>query len=88
MSRSRRALESKEIIQIQEYKKGLRLSLFVKKDNDEGSDFYYTGEVTPMKFSQSTILDDKGQKVPIVQVIFSMNQPVESSIYEYLVNRF
>lgn len=88
MSRSRRTLESKEIIQIQEYKKGLRLSLFVKKDNDEGSDFYYMGEVTPMKFSQSTILDDKGQKVPIVQVIFSMNHPVESSIYEYLVNRF
>ena len=45
-------------------------------------------EVTPMKFSESTILDDNGQSVPIVQVIFSMNQPVESAIYEYLVNRF
>ncbi|MCS3797189.1 DUF3427 domain-containing protein [Niastella sp. OAS944] len=88
MSRSRRTLESKEIIQIQNYKDGLRLSLFVKKGNDEGSDFYYMGEVTPMNFSQSTILDDKGQSVPIVQVIFSMNHPVEGAIYEYLVNPF
>lgn len=87
MSKSNRKLDSKEIVQIQNYKEGLRLSLFIKKDNDEGTDFYYIGEVTPMKFSQSTILGDKGESVPIVQVIFSMNQPVESFIYEYLINR-
>lgn len=88
MSRSDRTIGGhKEIIQIKNYKSGLRISLFIKKDNGEGSDFYYMGEITPIKFSQSTILDDKGKSVPIVQVIFSMNQPVESFIYEYLVNQ-
>jgi len=85
MSRSRRTLDSKEIVEIKNYKDGLRLPLFVKKHNDEGADFYYMGDVTPTTFEQTTLTDDQQNPVSIVRVHFSMNQPVEESIYDYLV---
>jgi superfamily II DNA or RNA helicase len=84
MSRSRRTLESKEIIEIKT-NKGLRLPLFVKKHNDEGADFYYMGDITPTAFEQTTLTDDQQNPVSIVRVNFSMNQPVDESIYNYLV---
>jgi superfamily II DNA or RNA helicase/HKD family nuclease len=87
MSRSRRTLESKEIVDIQNYKNGLRLSLFVKKSNDEGNDFYYIGDVTPIKFEETTMPDDAGKPVSVVKVNFSLNQPVEDAIYDYLLNK-
>ena len=85
MSRSRRTLDSKEIIEIKNYREGLRLPLFVKKHNDEGADFYYMGDVTPTAFEETTLTDDQQNPVSIVRVNFSMNQPVEESIYRYLV---
>jgi superfamily II DNA or RNA helicase len=84
MSRSRRTLESGEIKAIQNYKGNLRLSLFVKKDNDEGNDFYYMGEVTPLRFQQTTMVDDNRNEVSVVKVNFQLSHPVEDSIYEYL----
>jgi Domain of unknown function (DUF3427) len=84
MSRSRRTLDSKEIVEIKE-SKNLRLPLFVKKHNDEGADFYYMGDVTPTAFEQTTLTDDQQKPVSIVRVNFSMNQPVEEGIYDYLV---
>ena len=86
MSRSRRTLESKEIVEIKNYKEnGLRLPLFVKKHNDEGADFYYMGDMTPTAFEQTTLEDDQRNPVSIVRVNYLMNQPVEESIYRYLV---
>jgi hypothetical protein len=90
MSRSRRTLDSKEIVEIKNYKASggrpsLRLPLFVKKHNDEGADFYYMGDMTPTAFEQTTLTDDQQNPVSIVRVNFSMNQPVEESIYQYLV---
>ena len=85
MSRSRRTLDSKEIVEIKNYKEGLRLPLFVKKHNDEGADFYYMGDVTPTKFEETTLTDDQQKPVSIVRFNYSMNQPVDESIYRYLV---
>jgi superfamily II DNA or RNA helicase len=90
MSRSRRTLESKEIVEIKNYKASadrlnLRLPLFVKKHNDEGPDFYYLGDMKPTAFEKTTLIDDQQNPVSIVRVNFSMNQPVEESIYQYLV---
>jgi superfamily II DNA or RNA helicase len=90
MSRAKRTLDSKEIIAIKNYQAsgghpGLRLPLFVKKNNDEGTDFYYMGDVTPTAFEQTTLTTDKQKPLSIVRVNFSMNHPVEESIYHYLV---
>jgi Domain of unknown function (DUF3427)/Type III restriction enzyme, res subunit/Helicase conserved C-terminal domain len=85
MSKSRRTLESKDIVAIKNHQDGLRLSLFVKKDNGEGDDFYYMGDVTPTAFEQTTLPDDQQNLVPIVRVQFAMSHPVEDFIYNYLV---
>ena len=43
VSKSKRSLESPDIMAIKNYKIGMRIPLFVKKNNDEGSEFYYMG---------------------------------------------
>jgi hypothetical protein len=43
------------------------------------------GDMTPTAFEQTTLTDDQQKPVSIVRVNFSMNQPVEEEIYQYLV---
>jgi superfamily II DNA or RNA helicase/HKD family nuclease len=85
-SKPRRNIESKDVSAIKNHNNELRLSLFIKKSNGEGSDFYYMGDVKPIdeSFEETTILDDKGKSVSVVKVIFKLNQPVEDSLYDYL----
>jgi superfamily II DNA or RNA helicase/HKD family nuclease len=85
-SKPRRNIESKDVSAIRNHNNELRLSLFIKKSNGEGSDFYYMGDVKPVKesFEETTILDDNGKSVSVVKVIFKLNQPVEDSLYDYL----
>ena len=75
-----------DIISFKNYKNGLRLPLFIKKSNDEGAEFYYMGDVTPIldSFEQTALKNDKGQKVSVVKIRFLMNHPVENSIYQYI----
>jgi superfamily II DNA or RNA helicase/HKD family nuclease len=85
-SKPRRNIESKDVSAIKNHNNGLRLSLFIKKSNGEGSDFYYLGDVKPVQesFEETTIMDDHGNSVSVVKVIFKLNQPVEDSLYDYL----
>jgi superfamily II DNA or RNA helicase/HKD family nuclease len=85
-SKPRRNIESKDVSAIKNHNNELRLSLFIKKSNGEGSDFYYMGDVKPVQesFEETTILDDHGKSVSVVKVIFKLNQPVEDSLYDYL----
>jgi len=84
MSKSKRTKQSPDVRAIQNYRQGLRLLLFIKKHNGESNDFYYMGDVTPLDESiEETTMADK--KVPVVKMILRMKQPVEDSIYEYLI---
>jgi len=89
MSKSKRTLNSPDVLTIKNFRNGLRLPLFIKKSNDEGTEFYYMGDVTPNEnsFEQKTMTDDNGKQVSVVKIIFKMNHPVEDSIYEYLTNK-
>ena len=89
MSKSNRTINSPDILAIKNYKKGLRLPLFIKKNNDEGVEFYFMGDIIPIEnsFNQTSMLNDKGKSVSVVKITFSMSQPVESSLYEYLTNK-
>jgi superfamily II DNA or RNA helicase len=86
MSKSRRKLDSKDVVTIRNYKNGLRLPLFIKKSNGESNDFYYMGDVTPIdeSFEEATLVDENNKKVSVVKVKYRMNHPVEDSIYEYI----
>jgi len=87
MSKSRRSLNSPDVIAICNYKRGLRLPLFIKKSNGESADFYYMGDVTPIDESivETTMPDGEGNNISVVKMTFLMKQPVEDSIYEYLI---
>jgi len=60
--------------------------LFVKKSDDEGSDFYYMGEVNPIAWRQTTIKNDKEEELPIMNFKLKLNNPVREDLYEYLIN--
>ena len=66
----------------------MRIPLFIKKSNDEGLDFYYMGDVTPdlESFKQTSIEREDNKPVPIVKLIFKMNEPVKDSIFNYIIS--
>lgn len=73
--------EAKELINYEE--NGLKIYLFVKKSDGEGSDFYYMGKVTPFRWRETTILNDKGHQLPIMNFQMKLEHSVRSDIYEY-----
>lgn len=85
MTRNQVSLNSPEALAIKNYKKtGLRILLFIKKSDDEGSDFYYMGDMEPYDFRQTTIAGKKGKELPIVNIEYRMKVSVEDNIYHYL----
>jgi superfamily II DNA or RNA helicase/HKD family nuclease len=85
MTRNKVTLDSPEVKKIKDYKKlGLRISLFIKKSDGEGTDFYYMGDVYPIDTVQTIITGDNGKELPIVNIKFGMIDEVEESIYQYL----
>ena len=87
MSKSKRSLNSPDVLKfIQAKERNIRLPLFIKKENAEGDDFYYTGEVTPIidGFEETTM--GKEKSVSVVKMKFELDRPVEESIYQYLID--
>lgn len=84
MTRSRLTLENEQVKKILNAKRsGLRLYLFIKKHDGEGADFYYMGQVEPKAWRQTTIEDDNGKELPIVNFQLELDHPVRDDIYEY-----
>jgi len=79
MSKSKRKLSSPDVQSIR-YEK-MRLPLFVKKHNDEGDDFYFMGDMTPIdeSFEQGTL-----NGASVVKIHFKMDQPVNEEVYRYI----
>ncbi len=77
---------SNDVLTIRNYNSGLRLPLFIKKSNDEGTEFYFMGDITPIdeSFEETKMKDDNGKDVSVVKIDFKMKTPVEDAIYEYL----
>lgn len=86
MSKSNRTLNSNDVQSILGYNGSIRLPLFIKKNNDEGIDFYYMGEVSPEldRVQQTTMPNDQGKQLPVVKIRFNLASPVTSTIYNYL----
>lgn len=86
MSKSNRTVESNDVKSILGKNGKIRLPLFIKKNNDEGMDFYYMGDVNPQldKTKQTKIGNDIGKQVSVVKIRFDMQTPVSSSMFNYL----
>ena len=83
MTRSNRSLDSDEVQKIiHAQEKGIEIHLFVKKSDDEGTDFYYMGQAFVQESTQTTISTEKGN-LPIVNICFRLDQPVRDDIYSY-----
>ena len=85
MSKSKRKLSSPDVIKFKEAKeRGIRLPLFIKKENAEGDDFYYIGDVMSDSdnFKQTTMGIEK--KVNVVKMSFHLDKPVDIDVYDYL----
>lgn len=86
MSKSNRKIESKDVQSILGTFGPIRLPLFVKKNNDEGMEFYFMGEVNPNKneVEQTTMNKDNGGKVSVVKIRFNVTPQVSESLYNYI----
>ncbi len=84
MTRSRVSINSPEAQEIiNSNNNGLKIFLFIKKSDGEGTDFYYMGKVKPIEWTETTIIDDNGKKLPIMNFQFEMEHDVRNDIYDY-----
>jgi phage repressor protein C with HTH and peptisase S24 domain len=86
MTKSNRTLSSNDVQSILGQNGPIRLPLFIKKNNDEGADFYFMGEVSPEldQVQQTTIPNDQGKQLSVVKIRFNLANPVTSTMYNYL----
>ena len=80
-SKRKRTLSSPEIIQFQT-NKTLRIPLFIKKNDDEGTEFYYMGDITAIEDSCEQIRSTDG--INLVKMRFQLKHAVSNSIMKYL----
>ncbi|MBU5594557.1 DUF3427 domain-containing protein [Amphibacillus sp. MSJ-3] len=87
-TRSKRTLASEEVKKIiRAEENGMAIHFFIKKDDDEGNDFYYLGEMLPDEktISEDQMIDKNGKKIPVVHMNMLLDQPVEHGLYHYLM---
>ncbi|MFC7062531.1 DUF3427 domain-containing protein [Halobacillus seohaensis] len=85
-TRSNRTINSNEVQEIIEARERQNdIHLFVKKDDGEGSDFYYLGKALPDKNTvEETTMKDKTKELPVVRMNMMIEQNIDQKIYDYL----
>ncbi|NKE10302.1 MULTISPECIES: DUF3427 domain-containing protein [Kocuria] len=82
-TRSRKTLESRDERAIAADE--VPLHVFAKKDDAEGTDFYYLGQAAPREAEQSQMSDESGAMLPVVTMKLDLEAPLEDSLYEYFL---
>lgn len=59
------------------------LHVFVKKDDAEGIDFYYLGEATSYGAKETTMKNDDGKELPVVEMLLHFEEPIDVALYDY-----
>ncbi|MBF0787362.1 MULTISPECIES: DUF3427 domain-containing protein [unclassified Streptococcus] len=84
-SKNKRTLESPDVKQIiASNENGLRLELFVIKDDAEGGDFYYLG---PLNYVEGSAEEMKRAGESIVSMLFTLKEPVKADLFHYLTTK-
>ncbi len=87
-TRSNRTIHSQEVQRIVNAEEhGNDIHIFVKKDNDEGTDFYYLGKgfIDKPTVKEDRMTDKNGKEIPVVHMNIKMEQSVEGKLYHYLI---
>lgn len=80
-TRSKRTLRSEEVKSIVDG--AVQPLVFVKKDDAEGSSFYFLGSAVPSQAEQTTIVDGAGRTAPIVTMLLTFLEPIPVALYDY-----
>lgn len=80
-TRSRRTLQSDEVRRI--VNNDVDLHVFVKKDDAEGSGFYYLGQAQSSDAEQTTMLSAEGASLDVVRMLLRFDEPIESALFDY-----
>lgn len=86
-SRKQRTLKSKEILEIINAKdNSINIYIFIKKEDAEGTDFYYLGRADVVSNSavEDTMKNEQGKLIPVVHMNLMLEHEVKSEIYNHL----
>ena len=84
MSKNKRTSSSPDVSEIiNQSRNNIQIPLFVKKSDNEGSDFYYLGPMKELSY-KDTKMKANGELVNVVNVIFSIDNPLPHNLYNYL----
>ncbi|WP_259358241.1 DUF3427 domain-containing protein [Brevibacterium sediminis] len=81
-TRSKRTLQSKEVRSI--VNNEVPLYLFAKKDDAEGTDFYYLGQATSSDPVQTKMPGENGKSLDVVTMDLNLEYPIDAALYDYL----
>ncbi len=87
MSKNKRYINSSDVDAIlHQADNDIQIELFIKKDDNEGTDFYYIGKMkTDFESKEQTqIPNEKGQLLPVVNLQFDIVPAVPQNLYNYL----
>lgn len=87
MSKNKRYIKSPDVKDILEQETNkIQIPLFIKKDDNEGADFYYLGmmHVDPTSAKQEKISDDNGNLLPVVNLQYDLQPPLTQNMFNYL----
>lgn len=73
-TRSRRTLASNEVASI--VANQVDLHVFVKKDDAEGTDFFFLGQARSSAAEETTMLNADGEPLPVVRMLLKFEQPI------------
>jgi len=88
-TKSNRTLESEEVKKIiYADERNFDIHIFVKKDDAEGTDFYYLGKAHPKKETakQTVMYNENGRELPVVTLELVLEHSIESKLYNYITN--
>jgi hypothetical protein len=61
----------------------VELHVFAKKDDAEGTGFYYLGRATSMGAEETTMAGNEGTRLPVVRMNLHFDEPIDTALYDY-----
>jgi len=84
-SKSNRTVSSQELKPlINQINSKVKILLFIQKSNNEGSDFYYMGNLETL--SQKNLVKNDSKNTKVVEFHYKMENPVSFEIYSYITS--